>query len=207
MTEGILINYEYCTGCHSCEVACKKRLGLPEGEFGIKLTETGPWEYAGEPKGEGRWEWTWLPVLTKACDLCADRTEKGKMPMCVQHCQAWCLYHGEVGELARKMDGKTRWALMGAAGEVAVRAAVAPDRARRPRGRARAAGARLRGREACESTRGSETAAGVRRWHDRGRACDGGWRASGSARAAGARTAALVWHAGVAETANARRHP
>ena len=34
------------------------------------------------------------------------------MPMCVQHCQAWCLYHGEVGELARKMDGKTRWALM-----------------------------------------------------------------------------------------------
>ena len=110
---GILINYEYCTGCHSCEVACKKRLGLPEGEFGIKLTETGPWEYAGEPKGEGRWEWTWLPVLTKACDLCADRTEKGhKMPMCVQHCQAWCLYHGEVGELARKMDGKTRWALM-----------------------------------------------------------------------------------------------
>ena len=24
MTEGILINYEYCTGCHSCEVACKK---------------------------------------------------------------------------------------------------------------------------------------------------------------------------------------
>ena len=112
MTEGILINYEYCTGCHSCEVACKKRLGLPEGEFGIKLTETGPWEYAGEPKGEGRWEWTWLPVLTKACDLCADRTEKGKMPMCVQHCQAWCLYHGEVGELARKMDGETRWALL-----------------------------------------------------------------------------------------------
>ena len=40
------------------------------------------------------------------------RVAKGKMPMCVQHCQAWCLYHGEVGELARKMDGKTRWALM-----------------------------------------------------------------------------------------------
>ena len=23
MTKAILINYEYCTGCHSCEVACK----------------------------------------------------------------------------------------------------------------------------------------------------------------------------------------
>ena len=33
------------------------------------------------------------------------------MPMCVQHCQAWCMYYGEVEELARKMDGKTRWAL------------------------------------------------------------------------------------------------
>ena len=112
MTKGILINYDYCTGCHSCEVACKKELGLPEGEFGIKLTETGPWEYEGEPAGPGRWEWTWLPVLTKACDLCEGRTSKGKMPMCVQHCQAWCMYYGEVGELAAKMDGKTRWALM-----------------------------------------------------------------------------------------------
>lgn len=37
--KGILVNYEYCTGCHSCEVACKKILNLPEGEFGIKLTE------------------------------------------------------------------------------------------------------------------------------------------------------------------------
>ena len=42
MTKGILINYDYCTGCHSCEVACKKELGLPEGEFGVKLSETGP---------------------------------------------------------------------------------------------------------------------------------------------------------------------
>ena len=32
---GLLIDYEYCSGCHACEVACKKRLGLPEGEFGI----------------------------------------------------------------------------------------------------------------------------------------------------------------------------
>ena len=79
MTKAILINYEYCTGCHSCEVACKKELGLPKGEFGIKLTETGPYAYEGK-EGPERWEWTWLPVLTKACDMCASRTEAGKMP-------------------------------------------------------------------------------------------------------------------------------
>ena len=88
--KGILVNYEYCTGCHSCEVACKKILNLPEGEFGIKLTEILPHAYEGK-SGTEKWEWTYLPVLTKACDMCADRVEKGKFPMCVQHCQAWCM--------------------------------------------------------------------------------------------------------------------
>jgi Fe-S-cluster-containing dehydrogenase component len=109
--KAILVNYEYCTGCHSCEVACKKHLDLAKGEFGIKLTETGPWQYeSGEQAGT--WEWTYLPVLTKACDMCEDRVAEGKMPMCVQHCQAWCMYHGEVEDLAAKMDGQTRWALL-----------------------------------------------------------------------------------------------
>ena len=66
MTKGILINYDYCTGCHSCEVACKKHLGLPEGEFGIKLTETGPYEYAAKPAGPERWEWTWLLINARS---------------------------------------------------------------------------------------------------------------------------------------------
>ena len=109
--KGILINTEYCTGCHSCEVACKKELGLAEGEYGIKLTETGPWKY-GTGGAKGQWEWTWTPVITTACDMCEARVAKGKMPMCVQHCQAWCMYHGEVEDLVRKMDGKTRWALL-----------------------------------------------------------------------------------------------
>ena len=53
--KGILVNYEFCTGCHSCEVACKKHLGLPAGEFGIKLTETGPFEYSGAEGNKDRW--------------------------------------------------------------------------------------------------------------------------------------------------------
>ena len=113
MTKGILINYDYCTGCHSCEVACKKELGLAKGEFGIKLTETGPFEYSGKEGAspKERWEWTWLPVVTKVCDMCAERTGAGKMPMCVQHCQAWCMYYGEAADLVKKMDGDSRWAL------------------------------------------------------------------------------------------------
>ena len=25
----LMIDYGFCTGCHACEVACKKHLGLP----------------------------------------------------------------------------------------------------------------------------------------------------------------------------------
>jgi Fe-S-cluster-containing dehydrogenase component len=112
MPKGILVNYDYCTGCHSCEVACKKELGLPKGEFGIKVTEVGPFQFSEPEEVAGKWEWTYMPVITQACDLCKDRTDVGKMPMCVQHCQAWCMYYGDVEELVKKIDGESRWSLI-----------------------------------------------------------------------------------------------
>lgn len=109
--KGILINYEYCTGCHSCEVACRNELGLTKGEFGIKLTEVGPYKYETAIDADTPYEWVYNPTITKACDLCEERTAMGKMPSCVQACQAWCMYFGEVEDLAKRMDGRTRWAL------------------------------------------------------------------------------------------------
>ena len=109
---GLLVNYEYCTGCHSCEVACKKYLELPEGEWGIKVSEVGPFEIPENPKGPTRWEWSWVPSLTKLCNKCASRTEVGKMPLCVQSCQAWCMDYGEIEDLVKKIDGKTRYMLL-----------------------------------------------------------------------------------------------
>ena len=109
--KGILVNYDYCTGCHSCEVACKKIRNLGEGEFGIKLTEIGPYEYEGKV-GPDKVEWSYAPILTKACDMCVDRTEKRKLPMCVQHCQAWCMLFGEVEALVQKIDDDGRWMLL-----------------------------------------------------------------------------------------------
>jgi Fe-S-cluster-containing dehydrogenase component len=109
--KGILVNYEFCTGCHSCEVACKKHLGLPKGEYGIKVLELGPYERQGKT-GQEKWEWAWVPSLTKSCTMCEDRVEKGKMPMCVQHCQSWCMYHGETDELITKINADSRWMLL-----------------------------------------------------------------------------------------------
>jgi Fe-S-cluster-containing dehydrogenase component len=75
---GILVDYEYCTGCHSCEVACKKELNLPVGKYGIQLGEIGPWKI-----DDDHWEWTYMPILTKMCNLCEDRVAVGKLPSCV----------------------------------------------------------------------------------------------------------------------------
>ena len=34
---GLLINYEYCTGCMSCEMACSVEHDIPVGQYGIKM--------------------------------------------------------------------------------------------------------------------------------------------------------------------------
>jgi len=98
---GLLIDYNYCTGCHTCEVACKKELDLPVGQWGIKVLQDGPRKLSGD-----KWEWNNIPILTELCDLCDDRVSRGKKPACVHHCQAAVMTYGPVSELAEKMDGK-----------------------------------------------------------------------------------------------------
>ena len=95
---GLVIQYEFCTGCHSCEVACKKELDLPKGQFGIKLLEYGPVK-----KEDGRWDFFFIPTPTDLCHMCAERLEMGKIPACVHNCQAKVMEFGDVEELAKKM--------------------------------------------------------------------------------------------------------
>jgi Fe-S-cluster-containing dehydrogenase component len=101
--KGLLIDYEYCTGCHSCEVACKNEKQIPRGKWGIKLTEVGPFKVSDED-----WEWNYVPVPTSLCDLCGERVAEGKKPACVHHCLGQCMEFGPVEELAEKMAAKGR---------------------------------------------------------------------------------------------------
>jgi len=94
----LLIDYEFCTGCHACEVACKKELNLSPGQYGITVKKDGP-----RKKPDGKWDYNYIPVPTELCNLCADRVAAGKKPTCVHHCQALCMEYGTVEELAKKM--------------------------------------------------------------------------------------------------------
>jgi len=100
---GLLINYEYCTGCKSCEMSCSVEHDIPIGRFGIKVEQVGPWQISKK-----QWQNDYVPIPTDECDLCADRVAKGKKPLCVKHCQSLVMEYGAVEDLAKKIDGKTK---------------------------------------------------------------------------------------------------
>ncbi len=100
--KGLLIDYDFCTGCHSCEVACKQEHHYPVGRGGIRLNEI----ITEKPDQSLRIDY--LPFPTLYCNLCAHRTNKGEAPSCVKHCQARCMYYGTVTELAKVMEDHPR---------------------------------------------------------------------------------------------------
>jgi Fe-S-cluster-containing dehydrogenase component len=103
---GLLIDYEYCTGCHTCEIACQVEFNIPIGKWGIKLAEIGPFQIS-----EDKWEYTYVPIPTNLCNLCEERVAKGKQPTCVQHCQANVMKCGPVEELVKDMQEKSHLVL------------------------------------------------------------------------------------------------
>lgn len=103
---GLLIDYEFCTGCHTCEMACKMEHQLSTGKWGIQIKEVGPWKISDD-----KWQYAYLPVPTDMCDLCGERVAQGKEPACVHHCQAEVMRFGPVKELVEEMDGKSKTVL------------------------------------------------------------------------------------------------
>ena len=98
---GLLIDYEYCTGCHTCEVACKQEHNYPAGKWGIKVNEI-------ITEGSDRIRIDYIPFPTEFCDLCAARTKRGEQPACVKHCQAAIMWYGPVAKLTKLMEDKPR---------------------------------------------------------------------------------------------------
>lgn len=107
MAKALLVNYRWCSGCHSCEVACKVAHGLSAEQYGIKVNEVGPWEVADK-----KWQLRYFPVLTDQCNLCGERTAAGKLPSCVQHCQSNCLQILDAEKAAEIAAGNKKMLMM-----------------------------------------------------------------------------------------------
>lgn len=97
MQHAMIIDYGYCTGCDSCVVSCAKEKNLGPEEWGIKVEQIGP------NKIGGTWEWDYVPVPSRACDLCEDRRNQGKMPLCELHCLAKVIEVVPVEEVSQRI--------------------------------------------------------------------------------------------------------
>ena len=101
---GLLINYDYCTGCHSCEVACQQEHDLPADKNGIKVTQ-----YIYETHTKVSIDY--LPYPTDLCDLCINRHHAGQLPACVKHCQSGCMRFGPIDQLVKEMELRPKMVL------------------------------------------------------------------------------------------------
>ena len=108
MRKVFLFEYEYCSGCHTCEIACQQEQGLTPEQFGIKLTQIGP-----DQLDKNRWQYEFIPVITDRCNRCGTRQRLGKPPSCVQHCQAGCIYYGTLEELSAEIASKSKYVIFG----------------------------------------------------------------------------------------------
>ncbi len=94
---GLLIQNQWCTGCHACEVACKQEHKYPVGVSGVRIYEiavTGPDKVYVD----------FMPAITRFCDLCESRVKGGDVPACVKHCQATCIAYGPIAKLSKDQE-------------------------------------------------------------------------------------------------------
>jgi Fe-S-cluster-containing dehydrogenase component len=102
---GLLIDYEYCTGCHACEIACSQEYTREPGVRGIRVLEV------EQKLLQGKASLTFIPYPTELCILCPHLTGQGMEPACVKACMAACMTYGSIAELAQKVAEKPKMVL------------------------------------------------------------------------------------------------
>lgn len=103
--KGILVDMNYCTGCHACEVACKQENEFPVGIWGIKINEM----IMNTPDSD-KVMFDYIPYFSHNCNLCASRIASGEdnKPSCVKHCGTASIHYGDIEELAKMMVNMPR---------------------------------------------------------------------------------------------------
>ena len=100
---GLLIDYDFCVGCHACEVACKQEHNRPLNEWGIYVKEVEPEVTGGKLY--------YFPFPTDNCNLCGELVAGGHQPACVHNCWAGVMKFGLIEELTDYMKKKSKTVL------------------------------------------------------------------------------------------------
>jgi len=106
MNYGLFIDYEWCSGCHACELACKQEHGHKTDEWGIRVIER---MYRGRDKNV----FEYVPIPTEFCDFCMQRVAEGKKPACVHHCLTKCMEFGPMEQMSNLATKKKKTVVFG----------------------------------------------------------------------------------------------
>ncbi len=96
---GLLIDFEWCTGCHACETAGRMANNLAFNQLCIKIS-------TGRRTVGDRTVLDFIPNPTELCNLCRPLTRQGKLPSCVHHCPPRVIRYGERTELEKELRNR-----------------------------------------------------------------------------------------------------
>jgi Fe-S-cluster-containing dehydrogenase component len=100
---GMLLNTDRCTGCYSCQSACRELNRVPFEEKWLEVVRRKPNLIDGELR--------LYHLLAPALDKCAECVEQENPPLCVRVCMASCLYVAPVEKLTPLLKTKGQWVL------------------------------------------------------------------------------------------------
>ncbi|WP_172135628.1 hypothetical protein [Adlercreutzia sp. ZJ473] len=92
----IFVDLLRCTGCWTCALSCMTGNNLKDGQYFVSVRTNGSGEGIDRPSGT--WpdlRMSWMPIYSKHCVKCTDRTAEGRAPYCVGMCPNKALSWGE----------------------------------------------------------------------------------------------------------------
>ena len=84
MGYGLLIDTEWCSGCHSCEMACQMEHALPVGQTGILLNQIEYYDRISEVRRTGNFE-QWIRFFLEAVSKAASDSLEAIRQLSVLH--------------------------------------------------------------------------------------------------------------------------
>jgi Fe-S-cluster-containing dehydrogenase component len=100
---GMLLDAERCTGCYSCQSACREVNQVPFDEKWLEVVRRKPVKVDGDL--------TLYHLLAPVLEKCAECVKHENPPLCMRVCMASCLYVAPLEELLPKLKEKGKWVL------------------------------------------------------------------------------------------------
>lgn len=103
MSLAMMIDYEFCSGCCECELACIISHGGDPDAVGIRVMKLGPWR-----RPDGFIQLDFLPVVSDWCDLCKGQQSESFTTECARRCPNNCINCGTIEELTHYSELKPK---------------------------------------------------------------------------------------------------